>query len=79
MQRAIFHAVCLLLAITTAWLGRFVTRYPARMVRFFIFGVENEPGFFVAFSRAAGWLFMVMGILGAILYIIMIPVDLLSK
>ena len=79
MQEACYHAIGLVFAVALAILGRFVTRHPERMVRFFTFGAANETGFFVGFSRAVGWFYFVGGILGVITYLIMIPFDLMHS
>jgi cytochrome c biogenesis protein CcdA len=79
MQDAFLHAIGLVIAVGLAFLGRFVIRHPERMVSFFAFGAGSGKGFFVGFSRDMGWVWCIGGILGTIMYLIMIPVDLLSS
>jgi len=77
MQNALLHAIGLAFAVVMTALGQFVKRHPEKMLRFFTFGAGTEIGFFLGFARVAGWLWFIMGILGVILYLVMIPKDLM--
>jgi hypothetical protein len=77
MRNAFLHAIGLIFAAAMATLGGFVKRHPEKMVRFFTFGAGTEIGFFVGFARVTGWLLFVMGIFGVILYLVLIPKDLM--
>jgi len=64
-------------AAAVAGLGGYMVRAPERALRVFTFG---EPAFGkrfgVAWCKAAGWLFIVGGCFGIVLYLVLIPIDL---
>jgi hypothetical protein len=78
MQIAAFHLLCALLSGGMALLGRRWTRKPASYARFFTFGAHDGSGFAGRIARLNGWFFFILGSIGVLLYLIMIPVDLFS-
>ena len=79
MQNALYHAIGLVCAGALAWLGRFMIRHPDSVIRFFTLGAGSKIRFFATFAKAVGWVYLVGGILGSIMYLVMIPIDLLSS
>ena len=78
MQAVAAHALMLVFAAAAARLGWFMVRAPERALRVFTFGAEPAFGkqFGMAWCKAAGWLFTLMGCLGIVLYLVLIPIDL---
>lgn len=77
MQFALFHLVLFGFACTFAWIGRLMWRHPEQASRFFTFG-QPPNRFSTSFFRIVGRLFAVMFALGAIMYLVLIPLDLLG-
>ena len=49
------------------------------MVKFFTFGASDGTGFFGLWGKFCGWMFLVLGAIGMVMYLILIPVDLISS
>lgn len=78
MHIAVAHALGLFFATAVAKLGWFLAHNPERGYRVFLFGQEPPFGkrFALTWSRTVGWMFAVGGWLGAVLYLVLIPIDL---
>jgi len=65
-------------AAAVAGFGRYMVQAPERALRVFTFGAGPAFGkrFGMAWCKAAGWLFIVGGCLGVVLYLVLIPIDL---
>lgn len=74
------HAIMLLMAAAMARFGWFMAHNPERGYCIFLFG--QEPAFgkqlAVAWSRTVCWMFTVGGYLGALLYLVLIPIDIVA-
>jgi hypothetical protein len=79
MREVLFHTIGLMFSAAMTLLGRLIARQPNRMVRFFTLGMGSETRIALGFSRITGWFFLVMGCVGVILYLVMIPIDLLHS
>jgi hypothetical protein len=67
MENVFIHLIGLVLLIGVAIFGRFSIRYPVKVSRFFTFGYGGDNKLHLAMNRIQGWVFLVGGILGAIL------------
>jgi hypothetical protein len=79
MQLAAFHLLGAALSLGVFFLGRFLRRDPRAMVKFFTFGASDGTGFFGLWGKFCGWMFLVLGAIGMVMYLILIPVDLISS
>jgi hypothetical protein len=81
MQAAFAHSLMFVVAAVIAILGWYMARNPMRTLRFFTFGTEPAFGheFGVAWCRIVGWFFAVGGTLGVLLYLVLLPMDLLAS
>ena len=79
MQEAMFHTIGLMFSAATEILGWLIERQPNRFIRFFRFGMGTQSRIVLGISRIMGWFFLAMGCVGVLLYLIMIPVDLLHS
>ena len=79
MQLAIFHLFGALFSIATALLGQYWRHHPASFVKFFTFGAHDGTGFPRKIGLSVGWFFFIFGAIGALFYLILIPVDLVSS
>jgi hypothetical protein len=79
MEEAFYHLIGLVFAIAMAIFGRFSIRNPVKVSRFFTFGYGGDNRFHLAWNKIQGWFFLVFGILGAIMYAVLIPIDLFSS
>ncbi len=77
MQWALLHLVLLCFACAFSWVGWLMAHYPQKAARFFTFG-RPETKFAVSYCRIIGWIFAAVFALGAIVYLILIPLDLLG-
>ncbi len=80
MEAAIAHLLMLAVACLIARLGWFMTRKPEKASRWFMLKERPVVGekFAVGWTRMCGWLFTVSGCLGVLLYVVLIPFDLLA-
>jgi hypothetical protein len=79
MQAALAHALMLTFAAVLSRLGWFMAHNPERALRFFTFGTEPILGrrFGTAWCRIVGWVFTWGSGFGVVLYLILIPFDIL--
>ncbi len=80
MKAALVHFVMLCFAAAVARLGWYIAHNPEPASRFFTLGVEPAIGakFAIKYFRILGWFFTVFSILGVVLYLVMLPIDLLG-
>jgi hypothetical protein len=78
MELAALHALGAVFSAGVALLGRYSLRNPGALARFFTFGASAGSRFGEAYGRVAGRFFLVFGIIGVLLFLIAIPVDLVS-
>jgi hypothetical protein len=71
----------LVFAVALSRVGWFMAHNPERAARFFTFGTEPIFGsnFGTAWCRIVGWTFTWGFGLGAVLYLILIPIDILHS
>jgi hypothetical protein len=77
MESAMKYAIGLIFACAFALLGRFQAKNPEKVARIFAFGQEPRK-FSVTYFRYCGLFFYVMFGLGAIFYMLLIPLALLG-
>ena len=79
MQWALAHALMLIFAIVVLRAGWFMAHTPKRALLLFTFGTEPIFGdtFWIAWCRIMGWIFTCGSALGVVIYLILIPIDLL--
>lgn len=77
MQLALKHFMLLIFAIPISWLGWLISRNPERTSRIFTFG-QAPTKFTVGYFRIVGRVFAIVFALGSIIYLILIPLDLLG-
>jgi hypothetical protein len=79
MEAARVHAIMLVFAALFASLGRLIARNPETAHNFFTLGMRPTwgSGLGVTWCRFVGRLFTVVFSFGAILYLVMIPTDIL--
>jgi hypothetical protein len=78
MEAVALHALGAVFSAGVALLGHYSLRNPGTPARFFTFGasVGSRPG--EIYGRVMGWFFFGFGIIGVLLFLIAIPVDLVS-
>ncbi len=81
MQAAFAHFLMLVFAIALLRAGWFMAHNPQRAVRFFTFGTDPIFGanFAIAWCRILGWIFFCGSAFGALLYLVLIPIDILRS
>jgi hypothetical protein len=79
MELAALHALGAVFSAGLALLGQYSRRNPGALARFFSFGASAGTRFGETYGRLAGWFFFVFGIIGVLLFLIAIPVDLVSS
>jgi hypothetical protein len=81
MEAVIGDVIGLMFAAGMLWLGLYLKRTPETAYRWFTFRQRAALGerFAIGWARAAGWLFTVFGSLGVVMYLFLIPFDLLRS
>ena len=79
MNEASGDLIALIFAIAAALFGRFSLRHPEKVSRFFTFGYGGDNESNLAFNKVQGWALLIVGIIGAIMFLVMIPIDLFSS
>jgi cytochrome b561 len=77
MHSAMGHFVLLIFACLISWLGLFMSRKPEKTSRIFAFG-QAPTKFSLGFFRIVGRIFNIFFALASIIYLILIPLDLLG-
>jgi hypothetical protein len=77
MQSAFRHFVLLCVACVLTWLGYLISSYPEKTSRIFTFG-QQPNRYSITFFRIVGRVFLVMFALGTLMYLVLIPLDLLG-
>ena len=77
MNSAVQHLILLFFSCLISWIGWLQSHNPEKASRIFLFG-QTPTKFSLAFFRITGRIFNVFFAVGAILYLIMIPLDLLG-
>jgi hypothetical protein len=75
MHWALGHFVLFGFAGAISWVGRRMWKHPEKACKVLTFG-QPPNRFSIAFLRIVGQVFTVMFALGAVMYLIMIPLDL---
>jgi len=77
MHWALGHLVLFCFALAVAWIGYQMSRHPEKTSSIFLF--DQPPNrFSIGFFRILGRAFLVAFALGAVMYLILIPLDLLG-
>jgi cytochrome b561 len=81
MNAALAHTVMLVFAAAVAVVGWLMAHNSARASRFLTFGLEPAFGakYCIMFTRFLGWFFFIMSGLGTVLYMILVPLDILHS
>jgi hypothetical protein len=77
MQSAIQHLVLLGVACAIGWIGRWMSRAPETASRMMSLG-QAPNKFTLGYFRVVGRFFMIMAAVGIILYLVLIPLDLMG-
>jgi hypothetical protein len=77
VRDAFHHLIGLVFAVVFCRIGRSTAQNPGNAYRVLSFGQSPEVKSFADLLRAVGWCFAVAFGLGAILYLVLIPVDIL--
>ena len=69
----------LIVAVVVFRAGWFMAHTPKRALLFLTFGTEPTFGntFWIAWCRITGWVFTCVSAFGGVIYLILIPIDLL--
>jgi hypothetical protein len=81
MHAAIAHALMLVFAVAGLKMGWLMAHKPERASRFFTFGTEPIFGgnLVTSWCRIVGWVFTWGSGFGVVLYLVLIPVDLIRS
>jgi cytochrome b561 len=81
MRAALAHFLMLVFAIAILKAGWFMAHKPQQALRFFTFGTEPIFGakLGTAWCKISGWIFVCGSVFGIVLYLILIPIDILHS